>query len=64
MSKEQTCSLISVDLSGCRGLSSTAVRYLTVLCGKTLQTIDISYSNASVIVCSFALVTARPASGL
>ncbi|KAJ8313411.1 hypothetical protein KUTeg_009039 [Tegillarca granosa] len=36
------CGLVSVDVSGCRNLTSTAIRHLCTMCGPCLRNINIS----------------------
>ncbi|OPL21425.1 hypothetical protein AM593_05783, partial [Mytilus galloprovincialis] len=46
------CSLISVDVSGCRGITATAVRHLTSLTGPTLKNVNLSWTSNDDFVCS------------
>ena len=34
-----------IDLSGCQGISSTTVRYLSSLCGQRLERVNLSWTN-------------------
>ncbi|CAG2186128.1 unnamed protein product [Mytilus edulis] len=43
------CSLISVDVSGCRGITATAVRHLTSLTGPTLKNVNLSWTSINLI---------------
>ena len=43
------CQLSHIDVSGCRVLTSSGIRYLTTLCGPTLQHVNISYTEVSTI---------------
>ena len=44
-SNVDSLSLTSIDLSGCLGVSSTAVRYLTMMCGPNLRSVNLSWTN-------------------
>ncbi|KAK3595456.1 hypothetical protein CHS0354_003448 [Potamilus streckersoni] len=46
MDLDYECHLVSVDISGCRKLTSTAIRHLCTLCGPTLKSINISWIQA------------------
>lgn len=43
------CSLISVDVSGCPGITATAVRHLTSLTGPTLKNVNLSWTSINLI---------------
>ncbi|CAC5357286.1 unnamed protein product [Mytilus coruscus] len=43
------CSLISVDVSGCRGITATAVRHLTSLTGPSLKNVNLSWTSINLI---------------
>ncbi|XP_064604520.1 uncharacterized protein LOC135469839 [Liolophura sinensis] len=61
-SVEYPCRLTSVDVSGCRSLTSTVVRHLATLTGPTLRSVNLSCVQvdcmALLYLCGYGLVSA------